>query len=258
VELQALVNQWAWTPQPFFNNFLQPTPDKDVRAEADRLIRNKGTLPPAVQQMVEGLLASPQNQTFSTFKGTLTSDQILGQVVDQYAPQDLGTLGAPKKDKPKKEPKDELGQDLLHAVAGQESGGDPTVINPDAASADEYGIGAIGRYQMLGSNVAAWSREAADAGKIPKSVADKLEKDPKAITGMPEIQDEIAAFKMEQYYQSAKDQGYSDDEAVRFVAAAWYSGDGNNLNSSAPQAGYPSIKQYTLEVLDKFKDEQRS
>jgi hypothetical protein len=266
-QLQDLINQWSLSPQQLFT--LTPPPaDEDVRRSADELIRNKGALPPEVRQMVEGLLAVPKEQTFNTLHGPQTSNDILSRVVRDYSPQSIGILGGPPfanvqstswnpdgaRDEPKKKkPQDPLGEKLLHAVAGQESGGDPTVINPDAASADGYGIGAIGRYQMLGSNVAAWSREAADAGKIPKSIADRLEADPRAITGMPKIQDEIAAFKMQQYYDSAQEQGYSKDDAVRFVAAAWYSGDGNNLNSDAPQAGYPSIRQYTEEVLEKFK-----
>jgi hypothetical protein len=268
-----------WSPQAFVLPAFpssETTAPQEVRRSADELIRG-GTLPPHIRQLAEGLLASP-DRSFNTLQGQLSANDVLAKVVDQYSPQSVGALGGPlfsnaqptswdprggdprtERTEPQRDeqPQDDfqLGDRLLQAVAGQESGGDPTVINTDAASADtEYGIGAIGRYQMLGTNVANWSQEAADAGVIPQDIAKQLKADPKAITGMPEIQDQIAAFKMEQYYQSAKDQGYTDDDAVRFVAAAWYSGDGNNLNSDAPQAGYPSIRQYTEEVLEKFKN----
>ena len=57
-QLQDLINQWSWSPQQALA-FTPQAPEKEVRKSADELIRNKGALPPHVQQMVEGLLVAP-------------------------------------------------------------------------------------------------------------------------------------------------------------------------------------------------------
>ena len=57
---------------------------------------------------------------------------------------------------------------------------------------------------------------------------------------------------MEDYMAEARSKGHTGGDAVRYVASAWYSGSGNNMNSTKPQKGYPSIRAYTYAVLKKY------
>jgi hypothetical protein len=125
---------------------------------------------------------------------------------------------------------------LFTAIVGQESGGDPSAVNKDS--------GAIGIGQVLPSNIPSWSKEA-----LGHSITAEEFKN------SPELQEKIVKFKLNQYFEEGlKKYNGNEDLAVRYAAAAWYSGGGDNLNSTRPQGGYPSIQAYTMEVLDKFKN----
>lgn len=114
---------------------------------------------------------------------------------------------------------------LMQAIREQESGGDYAVQN---------GIGAMGAYQVMPSNIegpAGWDMEALGRN----------------ITGQeflsdPNLQNSIARFKLRDYFKKYGAGG---------AAKAWYAGPGNaDLNSNAPQYGGPSVNGYAESVLE--------
>jgi Transglycosylase SLT domain len=124
-------------------------------------------------------------------------------------------------------------QRLYNAIIRQESGGNYRAVNPHS--------GALGIGQVMPANVASWSREALGYSITPQQFLNS-----------PELQDRIIQFKLDQYYREAIGRGLSPDEAVRYVASKWYSGSGDNRNSTRPQNGYPSISAYTHQVLARY------
>jgi hypothetical protein len=108
---------------------------------------------------------------------------------------------------------------LLYAIGQQESGGDYQADN---------GI-AVGKYQVEKTNVPSWT--AADLGKAmtwQQFLAD------------PSAQDQVASAELGRLLSKYGAAG---------AASAWYSGDPNLTESTAPQKGGPSIKQYVDDVL---------
>lgn len=129
---------------------------------------------------------------------------------------------------------DNLLDHLREAIIGQESGGDHAVVNPDS--------GAIGLGQVMPENVGPWSRECLGQELTPEEFKNN-----------PDLQVKIINCKIGQYWESAKSNGEGDFEACRSVAATWYSGDPTLKDSTRPQAGYPSISDYTKSVCSSFQ-----
>ncbi|MBD2103308.1 transglycosylase SLT domain-containing protein [Leptolyngbya sp. FACHB-261] len=133
------------------------------------------------------------------------------------------------------EPEQEIAA-ITAAISEQESGDDYQAVNPES--------GALGRWQVLPENVISWSQEV--LGEVV-STDEFLEN--------PDIQDQIAAYKLSQYYYEALGQTGDSWEAKRFVAAKWYSGEGSLWGDTEPQVFngqlYPSIAEYSLEVASK-------
>lgn len=110
-------------------------------------------------------------------------------------------------------------QSLIRAITEQESGGDYSANN---------GI-AVGRYQVLKSNVPEWTRQYLGRAMTWQEFLHD-----------PAAQDQVAAAKIGEYYRAY---------GVRGAAAAWYSGDASLADSTRPQAGGPSIKSYVDQVV---------
>jgi hypothetical protein len=110
---------------------------------------------------------------------------------------------------------------FVWGIRQQESGGNYQETNA--------GSGALGAYQILLSNLADWSRAA-----LGHTVTRE------EFLASPQTQDAIADHELGRYYDK-----YGPEKA----AAAWYSGDPNKVNSTAPQHGGPSIAQYVDEVM---------
>jgi len=110
----------------------------------------------------------------------------------------------------------------MNAIAAQESGGNYSVVNA---------YGAVGKYQVLKSNIPEWSREV-----LGYSISWQTFRD------SPKLQEQIVRGKLKKYY---------DAWGPRGAAAAWYAGPGNhNLDmSTSPQSGGPSIKSYVDSVI---------
>lgn len=127
---------------------------------------------------------------------------------------------------------------LRQAIIGKESGGNFSAVNPDS--------GALGYGQVMPANVASWTRAALGQSLSPAQfLAD------------PDAQIATINHKLNEYVQHQLEAGYSEEIAVRRVAAMWYSGQAALYEDERPQpygdTVYDSIKGYTLEVLSKYQ-----
>jgi transglycosylase-like protein with SLT domain len=133
-------------------------------------------------------------------------------------------------------------QKLMAAFKAQESGGDPMARNERTD--------ASGLYQIMPSNIGPWSQEAG-LGDVTQE----------QFLGSPELQEKVARFKLEQYLKEAKGATQDPDEQVRRVASAWYSGRPDlfeNIRGVGPNQDEPSIRQYSLGILSKYKGKPQS
>ena len=133
--------------------------------------------------------------------------------------------------------------DLRRAIIGQESGGKFQAVNPYS--------GALGYGQVMPENVGPWSKEA-----LGYSVSTTQ------FLNDPALQLKIIDFKLKQYWQAAIADAKGDEViAVRRVASHWYSGKPYRYSSTRAQYygghRYPSIAEYTLEVLARYQKEQQ-
>lgn len=112
---------------------------------------------------------------------------------------------------------------FFSALSDQESGGNYGAIN---------GLtGALGKYQILPSNVPAWSQKYLGVHWTPQQ-----------FLGDPRKQDALARAVLQDYY---------DKWGVRGAAAAWYSGNPALANNYGPQKGGPSIGDYVDSIIHK-------
>lgn len=111
---------------------------------------------------------------------------------------------------------------LVRAIAGKESGGNYSAVNPHS--------GALGKYQIMPGNIASWSREALGYSITPQQ-----------FLANPRLQEQIAQHRLRKYYSQYGAAG---------AASAWYSGDPNKWRTSRnPQGQYPSIYNYVQAIL---------
>lgn len=130
---------------------------------------------------------------------------------------------------------------LRRAIIGKESAGKFNAVNPDS--------GALGYGQVMPANVPSWTKAA--LGKS-LSVDEFLNN--------PDAQIKTINHKLNQYLaKELKATGNNLDVAVRRVASTWYSGQPNLYNNTRPQyyngASYPSINDYTADILTRFKND---
>jgi hypothetical protein len=111
-------------------------------------------------------------------------------------------------------------EQFLSSIATQESGGNYRVVNS---------YGAVGKYQVLKSNIPSWSRAA-----LGYSISWQKFRD------TPALQERIVRHRMKKYW---------DKYGIRGAAAAWYSGDPSLHMSTRDQPGGPSIKKYVDDVI---------
>jgi len=116
---------------------------------------------------------------------------------------------------------------LMYGIAIQETGGHGTV---DYGKVNAYG--AVGKYQVLKSNVPGWSKQVLGYSISWQTFRDR-----------PDLQEKIVRGILYGYYKKW---------GARGAAAAWYAGPGNHdLDMSThSQPGGPSIKGYVDSVLN--------
>lgn len=118
---------------------------------------------------------------------------------------------------------------LMKAIGQQESSGRYNLRNPDS--------GAMGKYQIMPSNIEGnrgWDYEA-----LGRNISTE------DFMNNPQIQEQIAQYKLNQYYNKYGAQG---------AAAAWYGGPGavSRMNSTKRYGQYPSISEYIRQVLGRL------
>lgn len=117
---------------------------------------------------------------------------------------------------------------FVNAIASKESGGNYSAVNRHS--------GALGKYQIMPSNIPSWSRSALGYSVTPSQ-----------FLASPQIQERVARHQLQQYYQAYGAAG---------AAIAWYAGPAaaqryvrSGSVSRAPQGSYPSIWQYVQAIL---------
>lgn len=117
-------------------------------------------------------------------------------------------------------------EQLMNAVRSQESSGNYSAVNKDS--------GAAGAYQVMPSNISAWSQAA-----LGHSVSEQ------EFLKSPQEQDAIARYQLQQYMNKY---------GVAGAAAAWYGGPGavSKMYDKTPQNGYPSMYDYVMSILKKY------
>lgn len=113
---------------------------------------------------------------------------------------------------------------LMRALGLQESGGNYGAVNS--------GSGALGKYQVMPSNVAGWSQQALGHAITTTQFLHN-----------PKYQEQIVSKIFGDYVKKYGAKG---------ALSAWYSGDPNKYNNSSPQSGGPSIRDYVNQVLGKM------
>jgi hypothetical protein len=117
---------------------------------------------------------------------------------------------------------------FVNAIASKESGGNYGAVNRSS--------GAAGKYQIMPSNIGPWSREALGRSV---SVSEFLRS--------PAIQERVARYKLQQYYNKYGAAG---------AAVAWYAGPGavsRSMGSTRSQGAYPSIQAYWNDIIRRMR-----
>ena len=129
---------------------------------------------------------------------------------------------------------------LMRALGFQESGGRYKADNPAS-----YGPSnpALGKYQILWTNVLGWSRA---AGMPHPGTKEDFKNN-------PAYQEKLAQWKFSDYVRQASAKTDDPDIAIRMAASAWYSGNMDLYESTRPEPHGPNIRDYTLEVLGHYK-----
>ena len=130
---------------------------------------------------------------------------------------------------------------FAQALRVQESG-NPSAINKDS--------GAAGMYQIMPGNIAGttgtWDLEAVGRHVTMEEYM-----------GDPVLQEKIALFHINKALQHQFAAGYKGDLAVRRAASIWYSGHAGLYDDTRDQSQggtrYPTIQEYTLRILERYK-----
>lgn len=113
---------------------------------------------------------------------------------------------------------------VMNALAGQESGGDYSVVNS---------IGARGKYQVMTANVGTWSQQILGRRITPAE-----------FSASPDLQERIVRGIFG---------GYVSKYGLRGALAAWYSGKPGRESDYSSVRGGPSVGAYVDQVIARMK-----
>lgn len=126
---------------------------------------------------------------------------------------------------------------FLNAIGGKESGGKYSAVNPHS--------GALGKYQIMPSNIAGWSKSA-----LGYSISRNT------FLNNPQLQEQVAQHVLKGYYDKYGPAG---------AAVAWYAGEGTakkwlksggsgyNRTQTYDSGQYPSINSYVNDILRRMR-----
>lgn len=189
------------------------------------LIQNLGTSENNyIQQAAQRRMAMQQSQAQSDWANMQAQSAAAGQA-NSAAINGAGGSGGPAGSF----------QRLVQGIRAQESGGNYQAQNANS--------GAAGAYQIMPSNImgvnTGWDKEAlghdVNLGEFYAS---------------PQIQDQIASYKLKQYFDAYGPAG---------AAIAWYAGPGAAQNyvrsgsvSTSSQGAYPTVSAYMRQILQRM------
>jgi hypothetical protein len=125
---------------------------------------------------------------------------------------------------------------LISSIVSQESSGNSSLKHPVS--------GALGMGQVLPSNLPEWTTETFGREVTPEQ-----------FLASQDIQYYVIRQKLLQYYLRGIKASSGDLYiAIRRVAAQWYSGRADAIDSVKPVATGPSIQQYTFDILGRFQN----
>lgn len=129
---------------------------------------------------------------------------------------------------------------LMRALGFQESRGNYRADNPASYGPTNP---ALGKYQILWTNVLGWSRA---AGMPHPGTKEDFKNN-------PAYQEKLAQWKFSDYVRQASAKTDDPNIAIRMAASAWYSGNMDLYENNKPEPHGPSIRDYTLKVLGHYK-----
>jgi hypothetical protein len=125
---------------------------------------------------------------------------------------------------------------LISSIVSQESSGNHSLKHPVS--------GALGMGQVLPSNLPEWTTET-----FGREVS------PEQFLASRDIQYYVIRQKLLQYYiRGIKASSGDLHTAIRRVAAQWYSGQPDAIDSVKPVATGPSVQQYSFDILGRFQN----
>ena len=125
---------------------------------------------------------------------------------------------------------------LVSSIVSQESSGNHSLTHPTS--------GALGMGQVLPSNLPEWTTET-----FGREVS------PEQFLASRDIQYYVIRQKLLQYYlRGIKASGGDLYTAIRRVAAQWYSGQPDAIDSVKPVATGPNVQKYTFDILGRFQN----
>lgn len=136
---------------------------------------------------------------------------------------------------------------VVNSIVTQESGDNYSAIGIDTGGGNR----ALGRYQIMASNVPSWSQKFLGMSIKPDEFLNNRE-----------YQDKIATGQLKEYYDTALNNGLSDEEAAKYTAVSWYAGQGTaekyrktgQISNTNEAGGMPSILKYAMSVVNRAKN----
>ena len=246
LESQVLaLKQSPWKLEREINNLLkalnaEPASERDYLKERLLTITATAILTAGV---VKGFDSSPVSKFLSLEKSQARTEQVEPSLAHASAKPTAKVSQTTTKPLAKAVAKPQVKQGisverLMKAIATQESNENHTVINNDS--------GASGKWQVMPANIPDWSK-AALGHEVSHS----------EFMASPQIQQQVVHHRLNLYLNQQTKPGRNEEEIIRRVASAWYSGQPRLWNNPRPQYSngrrYPSIEEYTRSVWNLYR-----
>jgi murein DD-endopeptidase MepM/ murein hydrolase activator NlpD len=231
----SALKQNPWQLERDINNLLkalnaEPATERDYLKERLFTIAATALLTAGI---IKGFDSSPVGKFF-TIQNSVNTEQVSPKLSPSLAKPEAQVYSTTAK--PEAKPTAKLDR-LMRAISTQESGENHTVINSDS--------GASGKWQVMPANIPSWSKAA-----LGHEVSHT------EFMASAEVQHKVVKHRLNLYLNQQTKPGRSEEEIIRRVASAWYSGQPQLWNNTRPQYSngrrYPSIESYTRSVWNLY------